>query len=122
MLYVVGINYHQTPLEVREAFAPGPKTEALCRALQSIPLIDEVFILSTCNRCEMYCLLDTAQGPCLDLDHSDHPALTVLFNAIQKTWVEQLQLNRESMHQAANQQTSSLAVSAEYSAEKPNAV
>ena len=52
-LYVIGLNHHTAPLEVRERAALGPAgvREALGRLR---PLLREAVILSTCNRTELY--------------------------------------------------------------------
>ena len=55
-LYVLGINHHSAPLEVREklAFAPDRQGEALSD-LAAQPGVAEVVLVSTCNRTEIYC-------------------------------------------------------------------
>ena len=59
-LVVVGINHRTAPLEVREkvVFDPAQLPEAL-RALASGGARENV-IVSTCNRTELYCVVDTA--------------------------------------------------------------
>ena len=54
-LIALGINHNSAAVEVRErvAFAPEQVTEALADACTSTG-IDEVVILSTCNRTEIY--------------------------------------------------------------------
>jgi glutamyl-tRNA reductase len=60
-LFVLGINHHSAPLDVREklAFAPDRQTDALSD-LAAQPGVAEAVLVSTCNRTEVYC---TAQGP-----------------------------------------------------------
>lgn len=56
-LIVLGINHKKAPLEIREKFSF--REDALAhhyRDLTKGPDIDEVFILSTCNRVEIYCV------------------------------------------------------------------
>ena len=54
--YVLGINHHSAPLEVREklAFAPDRQGEALSD-LAAQPGVAEAVLVSTCNRTEIYC-------------------------------------------------------------------
>jgi glutamyl-tRNA reductase len=58
-LFVVGINHHSAPLEVRErlAFAPDRQPDALAE-LAGQPGVAEVVLVSTCNRTEVYCRCD----------------------------------------------------------------
>lgn len=60
-LLAVGINHKTAPVEVRErvAFAPEQICEAMSGARQQAGL-QEVAILSTCNRTELYCAAETA--------------------------------------------------------------
>jgi len=55
-LITLGINHKTAPLELRErlAFTPQSLPEALA-SLKKLPHIEEVSILSTCNRTELYC-------------------------------------------------------------------
>jgi glutamyl-tRNA reductase len=55
-LYVLGINHHSAPLEVREklAFAPERQDQALAE-LASQSGVAEAVLVSTCNRTEIYC-------------------------------------------------------------------
>lgn len=54
-LVCVGLSHHKTPVDLRErvSFTRERAQEALC-ALKERPDIDESFILSTCNRVELY--------------------------------------------------------------------
>ncbi|WP_027855677.1 glutamyl-tRNA reductase [Marinobacterium litorale] len=58
-LLALGINHKTAPVEVRErvAFAPEQLGEAMCGAREHARL-QEVAILSTCNRTELYCATD----------------------------------------------------------------
>lgn len=52
---VVGLSHKTAPVEVREKLSiPEPETEGAIAHLLSYPHIDEVAILSTCNRLEIY--------------------------------------------------------------------
>lgn len=52
---VVGLSHKTAPVEVREKLSiPEPKIEAAIAQLRSYPHIQEVAILSTCNRLEIY--------------------------------------------------------------------
>jgi glutamyl-tRNA reductase len=62
-LFALGINHHTAPVAIREraAFAP----ERLVDALQDVMhrgVAGEAAILSTCNRTEVYCGVDKADG------------------------------------------------------------
>lgn len=62
-LLALGINHHTAPVSIREqaAFAP----EQLIEALQDVTargIAGEATILSTCNRTEVYCGVDAADG------------------------------------------------------------
>lgn len=52
---VVGLSHKTAPVEVREKLSiPEPQTESAIAHLASYPHIDEVAVLSTCNRLEIY--------------------------------------------------------------------
>lgn len=52
---VVGLSHKTAPVEIREKLSiPTPQTEAAIAHLMSYPHIEEVAILSTCNRLEIY--------------------------------------------------------------------
>ncbi|MDB9327560.1 glutamyl-tRNA reductase [Nodularia spumigena CS-590/02] len=61
---VVGLSHKTAPVEVREKLSiPEPQTESAIAHLNSYPHIDEVAILSTCNRLEIYIVTsDIEQG------------------------------------------------------------
>ncbi|OCQ97654.1 glutamyl-tRNA reductase [Nostoc sp. MBR 210] len=61
---VVGLSHKTAPVEVREKLSiPEPQTESAIANLTSYPHIDEVAILSTCNRLEIYIVAsETDQG------------------------------------------------------------
>lgn len=56
-LITIGINHKTAPLDLRErlAFTPQSLPEAL-QSLKKVDHIEEVSILSTCNRTEIYCV------------------------------------------------------------------
>ena len=56
-LLVIGINHKSAPLAIRERvnFAPEQMNDALADALASAP-IEEIAILSTCNRTEIFAI------------------------------------------------------------------
>ncbi|MEY3334117.1 MAG: glutamyl-tRNA reductase [Cyanobacteriota bacterium] len=61
---VVGLSHKTAPVEVREKLSiPEPQTESAIAQLLSYPHIDEVAIVSTCNRLEIYIVSnETTQG------------------------------------------------------------
>ena len=63
-LIALGINHNSAAVEVRErvAFAPEQVSEALCDACDAGQL-DEVVILATCNRTEIYALVPAGTAP-----------------------------------------------------------
>lgn len=55
MITVIGLNHKTAEVEIRERLAfNGPKLEEGLKELAGHPLIKEVFIISTCNRVELY--------------------------------------------------------------------
>jgi glutamyl-tRNA reductase len=56
-LHIIGISHHTAPIEIRErvAIARSEYPERV-RELSELPGIEEVVILGTCNRTEIYCL------------------------------------------------------------------
>src|SRR6202158_3007426 len=62
-LYVLGLNHHSAPLEVREklAFPPECQGEALAE-LVARSGVAEAVLVSTCNRTEIYCQADDPAG------------------------------------------------------------
>jgi len=75
-LLAVGINHRTAPVHVREQVAFGP--EQLPASLQQLAAakgVQEAAILSTCNRTEIYCALDTDQTGSVVRWLGDHHAL-----------------------------------------------
>jgi glutamyl-tRNA reductase len=55
MLTVIGLSHHTAPVELRERFAfNDARVAAALQTLRATGLADEVVILSTCNRVEVY--------------------------------------------------------------------
>lgn len=59
---VIGLSHKTAPVEVREKLSiPEPQIEAAIKTLQGFPHIEEVAILSTCNRLEIYVVARDAE-------------------------------------------------------------
>jgi len=67
-LFTIGISHHTAPIEVRERVAI-PRTDYAARVNELLALsgVEEVLILGTCNRTEIYCL-STKEGKQAVLD------------------------------------------------------
>lgn len=62
-LVVLGLNHKTAPIALREAFAiPGDELQHVVRRVVAEPGISEAFVVSTCNRVEIY-LLAEHDGP-----------------------------------------------------------
>jgi glutamyl-tRNA reductase len=56
---LIGLSHHTAPIEIREQLYISPKkTGEILRRLKAMPDIDEVVILSTCNRTEIYAVCE----------------------------------------------------------------
>jgi glutamyl-tRNA reductase len=56
-LFTIGISHHTAPIEIREKVAiTRSEYSARARELRALPGVEEVAILGTCNRTEIYCL------------------------------------------------------------------
>jgi glutamyl-tRNA reductase len=54
-LFAVGINHKKTPIEIREQFClSNTEQELFLSELKNLPTVVEAFVLSTCNRVEVY--------------------------------------------------------------------
>jgi glutamyl-tRNA reductase len=54
-LKVLGVNHRSAPVEVRERIAFNPeRLPATLQELVQLPQVDEMLIVSTCNRTEFY--------------------------------------------------------------------
>jgi glutamyl-tRNA reductase len=70
-LLTIGISHHTAPIEIREKVA-FTRTEVSdrVRELSEMPGVEEVIILGTCNRTEIYCLSsETGKDALLDWIH-----------------------------------------------------
>ena len=63
-IVVIGLSHKTAPVEIREKLSiPEPQIESAIASLLSYPNVDEVAILSTCNRLEIYLVSsETDQG------------------------------------------------------------
>lgn len=58
-LLALGINHRTAAIEVRERVAFGPsQLAAALTELRALPQVREAAVLSTCNRTELYCIVD----------------------------------------------------------------
>jgi len=54
-MYIIGLNHKTAPIEIREKFYLNPlQQDLLLSELKSNPSVAEAFVLSTCNRIEVY--------------------------------------------------------------------
>src|SRR5476651_1911131 len=54
-MFIVGLSHKTAPIEIREKFYLNPlQQDLLLSELKNHPLISEAFVLSTCNRIEVY--------------------------------------------------------------------
>ena len=61
-LVTIGMNHKTATLDVREKISVDKEeSRKILKKLHSMPLINEVFLLSTCNRTELYCEMDDLQ-------------------------------------------------------------
>ncbi|MDZ7787397.1 MAG: glutamyl-tRNA reductase [Halofilum sp. (in: g-proteobacteria)] len=77
-LLVIGLNHTTAPVEIREhvVFEPNGLEQAL-GGLMALAGVEEAAIVSTCNRTELYCALDspdTDSQPIIDWFHGWHGA------------------------------------------------
>ncbi|MDQ5936263.1 MAG: Glutamyl-tRNA reductase [Cyanobacteriota bacterium erpe_2018_sw_21hr_WHONDRS-SW48-000092_B_bin.40] len=90
-LVVSGINYHSAPIAIREQFCiPDSCIGHALEALKRFPHIKEAAILSTCNRTEVYAVVDDVAAGLKEIDLffssvqsvSDHEALKPNFRLL----------------------------------------
>ena len=80
---VVGLSHKTAPVEVREKLSiPEPQTESAIAQLSSYPHIDEVAIVSTCNRLEIYIVTSEVEQGIREItqflsEYSKLPALSL---------------------------------------------
>lgn len=61
-LVTIGMNHNTASLDIREKFAVDKdESQRILKKLHSMPLINEAFLLSTCNRTELYCEMDNIE-------------------------------------------------------------
>ena len=61
-LVTIGMNHKTASLDIREKISVDKEeSKKILKKLHSMPLINEVFLLSTCNRTELYCEMDDLQ-------------------------------------------------------------
>jgi len=70
-LFTIGISHHTAPIEIREKVAiTRSEYTSRARELCAMPGVEEVIILGTCNRTEIYCLSsETGKAAVLDWIH-----------------------------------------------------
>lgn len=62
-LVVCGLNYHSTPIAIRERFTiPQSCLKHALEALSRLPHVTEAALLSTCNRTEVYAVVSDVQA------------------------------------------------------------
>src|SRR5690606_9454865 len=60
-LFVLGINHKTAPVEIREQLTfDAVQLPTALETLRALPGVDEAAIVSTCNRTELWCVLDGA--------------------------------------------------------------
>ncbi|MBW4616185.1 MAG: glutamyl-tRNA reductase [Desmonostoc vinosum HA7617-LM4] len=80
---VVGLSHKTAPVEIREKLSiPEPQTESAIAQLTSYPHIDEVAIVSTCNRLEIYLVTSEVDHGIREVtqflaDHSKLPVISL---------------------------------------------
>ncbi len=70
-LFTIGISHHTAPIEIREkvAIARSEYSDRISQ-LRALSGVEEIIILSTCNRTEIYCLSsETGKNELLDWIH-----------------------------------------------------
>lgn len=75
---VVGLSHKTAPVEVREKLSiPEDRVETAIGQLKAYPHIEEVSILSTCNRMELYCVARETEAGVREVTQflSDHSGL-----------------------------------------------
>ncbi|HEY9678283.1 MAG TPA: glutamyl-tRNA reductase [Drouetiella sp.] len=92
-LVVCGLNYHNTPIAIRERFTiPQSCVSHALMALKHLPHVKEAAILSTCNRTEVYAVVSNVQAGWQEIDSffasaqavSDHGALKPNFRLLRE--------------------------------------
>ena len=77
---VVGLTHKTAPVEVREKLSiPEPQYEGAIAQIQACPNVEEVAVLSTCNRLEIYLVLRDVESGVREIMHflSSHSKLPI---------------------------------------------
>jgi glutamyl-tRNA reductase len=92
-LVVCGLNYHNTPLAIRERFTiPQSCLGHALGALSKLPHVKEAVLVSTCNRTEVYAVVSNVEAGWREIDAffgstqtiSDHQALRPNFRLLRE--------------------------------------
>jgi glutamyl-tRNA reductase len=92
-LVVCGLNYHNTPLAIRERFTiPQSCLGHALAALSKLPHVKEAVLVSTCNRTEVYAVVSNVESGWREIDAffgstqsiSDHQALRPNFRLLRE--------------------------------------
>lgn len=92
-LVVLGLNYHSTPLAIRERFIiPAYCLSHALHALAKLPHIKEAAVLSTCNRTEVYAVVSDVNAGLNEIESffmstqtiADHGALKPNFKLLRE--------------------------------------
>lgn len=68
-LVVCGLNYHSSPIAIRERFTiPQSCLKHALEALSRLPHVTEAVVLSTCNRTEVYAVVSDVQAGWREID------------------------------------------------------
>jgi glutamyl-tRNA reductase len=90
-LVVLGINYHSSPIAIRERFIiPAYCMAHALHALARLPHVKEAAVLSTCNRTEVYAVVTDVQAGLAEIESfflstqtiADHAALKPNFKLL----------------------------------------
>ena len=96
MLLVVGLNYRDSHIEIREQYAPGEQCRSVAQAVLALPCVAEVFVLSTCNRTELYCLLEDELG--FDLESLRPACFDAIRGEVVGAWQKTLAILPNQQH------------------------
>jgi glutamyl-tRNA reductase len=90
VLLVVGLNYQESHIEIREKYAPGDLIHTFTQSILSLQWVAEVFVLSTCNRTEIYCLLSPDLG--YDLESPEPETFVHFQKQLVQIWQKSLDI------------------------------
>ncbi|MBA3994604.1 MAG: glutamyl-tRNA reductase [Cyanobacteria bacterium DS2.3.42] len=92
-LVVCGLNYHSSPIAIRERFTiPQSCLKHALEGLKRLPHVTEAVLLSTCNRTEVYAVVSDVQAGWREIDFffsstqqiGDHEALKPNFKLLRE--------------------------------------